>query len=113
MTVLELLKQALQCYYSYSVEGSYQNPGMCWCIKVITKLSAYILGWQYDIGQCMRNNYTWNEIKKTIFRLSKQITDEDMEFVYKVATLFKGNTKTVKWDKLLPLMQDYLAQCPI
>lgn len=67
----------------------------------------FFSGWQHDIAQCLEHGYSWREVKKTIWRLSKEITDKDKQFVDEIVGLYKGNTKTLKMDKLFPIINKF------
>lgn len=83
-------------------------------LKKINELDVLfnVHGWQIDIYNCIDHGYTTKQIFKTIKELSKQITDDDLKFVEEVKSLFKGNTKVVKSDKLLPIIKKYLINNP-
>ena len=86
-------------------------------VKKLKKISEIdvifnVHGWQSDIYNCIDHGYTTKQIFKTIKELSKQITDNDLKFVEEVKSLFKGKTKVVKSDKLLPIIKNYLENNP-
>lgn len=69
--------------------------------------SYYFTGWNMDLKQGLDHGYSWKDLKNRMWKLAKEITNEDKQFLEEVVTLFKGNTKTIKMDKLVPLIRKY------
>lgn len=77
----------------------------------ITKFYVvFLTGWRADIAQGLRNGYSWKAMRELIWKLSKEITDRDRQFIDEIVNLYKGNTKTVKIDKLIPVIHKFYPE---
>lgn len=75
--------------------------------KLTFLYSCFFTGWDEDIKQGLEHGYSWKDLKSRMWKLAKEITNEDKCFLEEVVMLFKGNTKTLKMDKLIPVIKKY------